>query len=60
VKYKLNLEFEEDELASLYFAIAATRNKIADYTRSGIPLENESLHLAVLDKIWNAQLSRSE
>ena len=60
MKYKLNLELEEPELASLYFAIAATRNHIADYLSKGITLENETLHSAFLDKVWNAKLTRAE
>jgi hypothetical protein len=59
-KYKLNLELEENELASLYFAIACTRNKITDYIRQGIKLEGETLHLALLDKLWNARLTIAE
>lgn len=60
MKYKLNLELEENELPAFYFAIACTRNQITNYLSKGVPLENADAESAVLDKMWNAKLTRAE
>lgn len=59
-KYKFNLQLEENELASLYFAIGTAMRLVAQRKEDGVSLDNDPSHLTAFERMWNAKLTRTE